>query len=316
MGRHGGGSRSGGGGGGSHGGGSRGGGSAKTSAKPFAGCYNRGYYHKGVYHSCYTNCEKYGTSKGRLIGQLLTILFMVVCMLPLLVLVGSMAVEVGSKVDGDPDRIRIEDRLDLLTSEEEQRTLALFENVYEASGMPVTLYTDDMAWQDKYSSIEVYSEELYYAMGIEEDAMVILFTYDGSFEWIYDMYCGDDTVACLSDPAFETLLEEFRKGMAGQNLCNALEHAFGSVMDDFATSSVDWGLIGIVVVMAGIFGVIVWFAAVRPYLKERKAYLYFKEHPEEAGQEQLLVKPQCPSCGAHNSNHKEVCEYCGTVLKL
>ena len=82
MGRHGGGSRSGGG-GGSHGGGSRGGGSAKTSAKPFAGCYNRGYYHKGVYHSCYTNSEKYGTSRGRLIGQLLTILFMCGLMLPL-----------------------------------------------------------------------------------------------------------------------------------------------------------------------------------------------------------------------------------------
>ena len=129
MGRHGGGSRSGGGGGGRHGGGSRGGGSAKTSAKPFAGCYNRGYYHKGVYHSCYTNCEKYGTSKGRLIGQLLTILFMCGLMLPLWVLVGSMAVHVGGKVDGDPDRIRIEDRVDLLTPEEEQRTLALFDVV-------------------------------------------------------------------------------------------------------------------------------------------------------------------------------------------
>ena len=318
MGRHGGGSRSGGRSGGSRSGdGSRSSGAVATIASaPFQGCYNRSYYYRGRYHSCYTNDKAYGTSKSRLIGKFLLMLLIMGAMLMLVLAVASVTVHVGEKVNGDPDRIMIQDTMDLLTPEEEQRTLELFREVYDASGMPVTLYTDDMEWNSKYSSLEVYSEELYYAMGVEEDAMLILFTYDGTFEWVYDVYCGDDTIRCLSDPAFEKLLDAFQKGMAGQDLCAALEHAFHSVMDDLAKTSVDKSLLGVLVGTIAVFGLILWFGFFRPFAKEWRAYKYFRENPESVEQKPILVKPQCPSCGAHNSKLLEVCEYCGTVLTL
>lgn len=313
MGRHGGGSRSGGRRGGSRSGGTARGSSVKT--KPFAGCYNRSYYYKGVYHSCYTDNNNYGTSKSGLIAQLITIIFFIVLFLTLFIGIAFISVEKGEKVNGNPERIVIQDTIDLLTPEEEQKTLDLFHEVYTESGMPVTLYTDDMEWESKYDSIEIYSEELYYAMGTDEDAMIILFTYDGTFEWVYDMYCGDDTIRCLSDTEFNKLIDNFQKGMAGQDLCYALDFSFHSIMDDLAETEVRGDLLLFVAIMALICSVVIGFFF-SAYLKEKKAYQYFRENPDKVETTPMTVKYQCPSCGAHNSDLLEVCEYCGTVLKL
>lgn len=314
MGRHGGGSRSGGRRGGSR---SSGGGSSVTSVKtkPFAGCYNRSYYHKDRYHSCYTDNSDYGMSKSRLISKLILVIFFSVITFPFTIGLAFSSVEKGEKVNGNPDRIVIQDTIDLLSPEEEQKTLALFYEVYTKSGMPVTLYTDDMEWESKYDSIEIYSEELYYAMGIEEDAMIILFTYDGTFEWVYDMYCGDDTIRCLSDTEFNKLIDNFQKGMAGQDLSYALDYSFHSIMDDLAETEVrnDLLLSAAILTLFCSLPIGYFFSA---YLKEKKAYQYFQENPEKVETTPMTVKYQCPSCGAHNSNLSEVCEYCGTVLKL
>ena len=290
-------------------------GGSKISSKPFRGCYNRSYYHKGVYHRCYTNAEDFGTSKLRIILYLLSVIFVSAMMLPFVVLVGSFIVQIGEKVDGNPERIVIQDTIDVLDPEEEKRALELFDEVYSASGMPITLYTDDMEWKNKYSSIEVYSEELYYAMGIEEDAMIILFTYDGTFDWVYDIYCGDDTIKCLSDKAFNELIDNFQKGMAGQELYDALDFSLNSIMDDLAKTYIDVGMLfctGFCILMYAFVLVIIMI----PYLKEKKAYEYFKENPEKVDKVPMSVKSQCPSCGAHNTNFLETCEYCRTVLKM
>ena len=79
----------------------------------------------------------------------------------------------GKKISGDTDRIYIEDRANALTAEEEEKVLDLLHEVYEKSGMPVTVYTDDFDWRRHYATIEVYSEELYYSIGYEEDAMIL-----------------------------------------------------------------------------------------------------------------------------------------------
>lgn len=312
MGRHGGGSRSG---GRRSSSGSSGGSDVKNSSTPFKGCYNRSYYYRGACHSYYTKDKDFGISKSRIISKLIGIIFLNIIMLLIIMESALSIVHSGGKVNGNPSRMVIKDTIDLLTAEEEQRVLELFDQVYSKSGMPITLYTDDMEWKDKYSSIEVYSEELYYAMGIEENAMIILFTYDGTFDWVYDMYCGDDTIKCLSDNAFNKLIDNFQKGMAGQDLCYALDYSLNSIMDDLAEKYVDSA--GLPVLFFIIFYYLFIFAVLySSYSEEKRAYKYFQENPEKVDNTPMLVKNECPSCGAHNTNLLEVCEYCGSVLKM
>ncbi len=258
--------------------------------------------------------KDYGTDKFRPKWNLVKAILITIFLSVLLLLLW-MPIYFGGKVNGNPDRIAIQDTIDLLTPEEEQNTLDLFQTVYETSGMPVTLYTDDMEWKSKYNAAEFYAEELYYAMGIEEDAMLILFTYDGTFEWEYEMYCGDDTMQCLPDDLFDELADNFQKGMAGQKIYDALDFSFHSIMDELGKEQLSEEMLFWNIFLGGMYGLIV-FGLFSNYLDENRAYKYFKENPNKLDDRQMSVLYECPSCGAPNSNLTEICEYCGAVLKL
>ncbi len=347
MGRHGGGSRGGGGGrsGGSRGGSRSGGRSTRTSTKPFAGCYNRSYYdRRGRFHACYTSSRSFGTKGGWNVGVIFVLLFITFHMFVMLGGILASSVQFGGKVNGNAERIFIDDRIDLLSDEEEAQIMTVLRSVYDKSGMPVTLYTDDFDWKDRYTSIEVYSEELYYAQGIEETAMVILFTQeetDGYTDWVYDMYCGDDTVKCFSDPAFDQLLNQFHKRMAGNDLTTALTAAWTEVIPDLAKTSFDFTVLPMLLFVVPIYGIF-YFSILGGMKKSNDAYRYFREHPDQlsdlpmgaqnpmpygtpampAGMPSPTPAPQnvtlygqCPSCGAPNEDGFDVCRYCGTLLK-
>lgn len=342
MGRHGGGSRGGGGGrsGGSRGG-SRSGGrsSVRTSKQPFSGSYNRSYYdRRGRFHACYTNSRSFGKQRGWNVGVIFALLFITFHMFVMVGGTFASAIQFGSKVSGNTDRIFIDDRIDILTDAEEKQVLEVFRAVYDQSGMPITLYTDDFTWQSYYSSIEVYSEELYYALGYEEDAMVILFTQedmDGFTDWVYDMYCGDDTIKCFSDAAFDQLLDRFHKSMASGNLAAALENAWTDVMPKLAKTTFDWSILPVFLFIVPIYGIF-YFSLLSGMKKKNDAYKYFKEHPEQLSDDPVsmygqapfgptatpapapaavTLYGQCPSCGAPNEDGFDVCRYCGTMLK-
>lgn len=68
-------------------------------------------------------------------------------MLIMLAAFGSTLISFGSKVSGNPDRIYIEDTANVLSEQEEQDVLELLKDVYDASGMPVMVYTDDFSWK-------------------------------------------------------------------------------------------------------------------------------------------------------------------------
>lgn len=323
MGRHGGGSRS----GGSHrssssrsSGGSRSGGSgSRTSSKPFAGCYNRSYYDRsGRLHTYYTSNKNFGTKSAWNFGIIFTLIFITCHMLIMLAAFGSTLISFGSKVSGNPDRIYIEDTANVLSDQEEQDVLELLKDVYDASGMPVTVYTDDFSWKDHYDSLEIYSEELYYDIGFDEDAMIILFTADNTndfYDWEYDIYCGDDTTKCLSDATFDALLDNFQKGMAGQDLAKALDYAWNSVMDDLAKTRINGSQIPVLVFIL-LFYAIFYFAILGGTKKQNAAYKYFKANPEKLSNTPMTLYSDCPSCGASNATQNEVCPYCGRLLKI
>lgn len=323
MGRHGGGSRSGGSSRSSSRsrGGSRSGGGSSTriSKTPFKGCYNRSYYdRRGKYHTYYTSNSSFGTKSGWNPGIIILLIFVT---LHMLFMMGGMVMSsfsFGGKVNGDINRIMIVDNADILTSAEEEQTLDLLHEVYNASGMPVTIYTDSFEWKNYYYSLEIYSEELYYQMGYDEDAMIILFTADNSsgfYDWEYDMYCGDDTIRCLSDASFDKLLENFHKGMAGQNFCHALDYSWHSVMDELAKTSFSWGILLLLPFLFFFYGIF-YFAIIGSTVQQNAAYKYFKENPNKLSYMPMTLYSECPSCGASNSFQTETCAYCGTLLKI
>lgn len=323
MGRHGGGSRS----GGSHrssssrsSGGSRSGGSGvRTSSKPFAGCYNRSYYDRsGRLHTCYTSNKNFGTKSAWNLGIIITLIFITGHMLIMLAAFGSTLISFGSKVSGNPDRIYIEDTANILSDQDEQDVLELLKDVYDTSGMPVTVYTDDFSWKDHYDSLEIYSEELYYGIGFDEDAMIILFTVDNSndfYDWEYDIYCGDDTTKCLSDATFDALLDNFQKGMASQDLAKALDYAWNSVMGDLAKTRIYWSQLPALIFIL-FFYAIFYIAILGGTRKQNAAYKYFKANPEKLSDAPMTLYSDCPSCGASNAAQNEVCPYCGGLLKI
>lgn len=325
MGRHGGGSRSGGSSRSSSSsrssGGSRGGGVSRirTSATPFIGCYNRSYYdRRGRLHNCYTSDRNFGTKSGWNAGKIIALIFITFHMMCMMCSMLAAGINLGGKVQGDKDRIFIEDRADLLTEAEEHKVLELFGEVYDASGMPITLYTDDFSWKDHYRSLEVYSEELYYQIGYDEDAMLIVFTaetVDGFDDWEYDMYCGDDTIKCFSDDAFDEVLSNFQKGMAKQNLAEALDYAWNSVMKDLGKTHINWEIFPIMIFLA-LFYSVFYIAILAGTGKANAAYKYFRKNPQQLSMTPITtIYSSCPNCGASNSTGGETCQFCGSLLK-
>lgn len=306
MGRHGGGSRSGGssGGGSRSSGGSRSGGSGvRASSTPFWGSYNRSYYdRRGRYHSYYTTNRNFGIKRGwsfkRIVGLVLATGHMLLAMY---IITSSMFLG-SKKVHGDVNRIFIEDSANILTGAEEQKILEVFREVYDTSGMPITLYTDDFEWKRRYRSLEAYSEELYYKIGMDEDAMLILFTQertDGFTDWEYDMYCGDDTIKCFSDRAFNILLDNFQKSMSRQNLAEALRYSWNSVMGDLASFKFSWDVVSEIVIFIGVYAIL-YIVTFGPIKKQADAYEYFKSNPDKLSSKILCSDDLSPTTKSDN----------------
>lgn len=328
MGRHG---------GGSSGGGSRSGGGGRsssrrrrsrrnrggspeiiTSSKPFYGCYNRTYADKkGVKHPTYTSDKTLGTSSGWNFYIVLVLALMTICILTPLKMFANF-VEWGGKIDGNKERILVEDGSNILSEQEELEILGLFSQVYDVSGMPVSLYTEDFSWREKYNTIEARSEEIYYQAGEDEDSMVILFTSqekNGKLDWHYDMYCGDNTIRCLSDQEFGELLRNFQKAMATDDLAYALGCAWGSVMGDIGRVSFKPLEFFVFLFIASALAMV--YKAWLPEIFYRtKVHRYFKNHPEELSMTPMALHSECPSCGASNTFQTETCSYCGGNLKI
>lgn len=327
MGRHGGGSRSG---GSSHShshsssrnssrGGSHSGSATRTSRKPFRNCYDRSYINRrGIRINYYTSDSGFGTKSGWTSGAVIGLVFITIHFLIMALAFMGSAVTFGNKVSGDSARIYIQDKADFLTPEEEKETLVLLKKVYDKSGMPITVITDNLDWQDHYYNLETYSEELYYQIGYDEDAMVILFTgeyVDGFFDWHYDMYCGDDAIECLSDDTFDKLIDYFWRGMAKENVAHALDYSLNSVIDEMAETTINVELLITLPFILAIYALFYW-VILRSVFKQEEAYKYFKDNPGELSNTPMTLYSTCPNCAAANTTQAEVCPYCGSVLKI
>lgn len=257
--------------------------SYRSSSRPFRGSYNRSWYdRRGGYHSYYTDNVNYGVASGASkVIRIVVAIFISLHAFGMFSQILPNAVHFGKKVDGVESRISIEDNMNLMTADEEEKALRLFKKVYDKSGMPITLVTDDFNYMYVSDTIEVHSEKLYYERGLDEDSMLIFFASNprDSSIWTYDMYCGDNTVDCMTDATFDKLIYQFQKGMYNGGLYNAIEYSIDSVYDELATTTFDKEVLfvcGGMVIFYSLFFVGFVFSG----RNKRGAERYFKEHPE------------------------------------
>ena len=292
MGRHGGGSRSGGvsfhSSSGRHSSGTNT--TKTTSSVSFAGSYNRSYINRrGTKINHYTTDKEFGTKKGwnEETKPIFWVLFISMLLLSCCFYSYFTTPNNSGKVNGPINRIDIVDNEDILTQEEETKLLTLFKNVYDKSGMPITLYTDDFSWKNKYfgtnelTPIQEYSEDLYYDLGSTEDSMVILFTSEtiNDFEdWEYDFYCGNDTIKCLSDNSFDKLINTFHKSLASKNLCDSLIYSWEKILPELGEQKQDTSLLFIVPFLV-IFYLVSFIALFMDIKQTNEAYEYFQKNP-------------------------------------
>ena len=257
--------------------------SYRSSSRPFRGSYNRSWYdRRGGYHSYYTDNVNYGVASGASkVVRIVVAIFISLHAFGMFSQILPSAVHFGKKVDGVESRISIEDNMDLMTPTEEEKVLKLFKKVYDKSGMPITLVTDDFNYMYVSDAIEVHSEKLYYERGLDEGSMLIFFASNpqDSSIWAYDMYCGDNTVDCMTDATFDKLIYQFQKGMYNGGLYDAIEYSIDSVYDELATTTFDKEVLfvcGGMVIFYSLFFVGFVFSG----RNKRGAERYFKEHPE------------------------------------
>lgn len=318
MGRHGGGSRSGGRRSSSHSSGSSGSGGSSftTKKKPFNGCYNRCYYDsRGIYHKVYTTDRNFGTKvyKSNIVVSIIGFIIMSVIMTGVFL---AESVTFGSRVNGDKSKVMIEDTIDCMTSTEEQALLKTLHKVYEESGMPIYVYIDNFEYKEHYSSIEAYSEDLYYRHFDDLNSMVILYTEDvseGFEDWDFDIFCEDGTYDCLSDAVFDKLISSIHASLYDGKVAKAINTGLESIMTDLTSTSVDWYLLPLYVFLYGSF--IKWeIQEIMSYFKSKSAYEYFKKNPDKLSNNKIVIKSTCPNCAAANTKKAETCAYCGTLL--
>lgn len=261
---------------------SSGGTAIKSSKKPFKGSYDRSYYYNGRYYPYYTTDEKFGIRDGFDLGMLGSLIFLTIHMI---FLVGGMCITLihfGEKIEGSRARIQIVDTIDLLTPKEEKEIMELLDQIYDKSGMPVTIMTQNFDWKDYYYDIEDYSEDVYHEIGTDETAAVVLFTQEevnGSVEWEYDMCFGDDTITCISDGTMKKLIYAFQESMEKKNLYHAITDSWNLVMEDLAKTKIHpvyLILIGLVLC----FYVACYIQMFSDIKKRNHAKQYFSENPQ------------------------------------
>ena len=324
MGRHGGGSRSGGSRSSSssrsRSSSSRSGGSSPryySSNKPKIGYYDRCYYTRaGKRVRYYTTDSSFGKTEPSMVS-IITLIFLY---LFFVVYALYCCVEVPKKVSGNLDNIYIIDKIDIFTSDEESELIDLAKDVYNKSGMPIAICTDDFSYKENYTSIEAYSEDLYYTKCSDEDSMIILYTEeytsDTFKDWDFDIYCGDDTIDCLSGSKFDTLISKINTNIRSNNHSGyeGIKAGLNYLSSDIRKLDIPLSLLLVIVGTISLMFIPALISEIKKYKNCADAYNYFKENSSDLNKK-ISVLLECPSCGASNNGEKTHCEYCGRILK-
>ena len=233
-------------------------------------------------------------------------------------------VQIGGKIDGDSKRIMIIDNIDILSSEEEETLLDTFYQIYEKTGMPITLYTDDFNWRSNYKDkneiidikvynkeddfnwrsnykdkneiidIKVYNKELYYKIDKSEKGMSILYIEEKGNKLKnaeYDFYIGMETQKCLSNKSLDKLTKTFEKSLQNMQFNKALIYALEEINLDLCKTTININIIPSIFLLLPLYAISIMIILL-PIRKKVAAYNYFKKYPKELDMKKIVLEEE------------------------
>ena len=273
----------------------------KKSKQPFNGCYNRCYKNKrGKVVNYYTIDKTFGIRNGWTTGNTLALTFILFHMAIMISSYIFNLVQIGGKIDGDSKRIMIIDNIDILSSEEEETLLDTFYQIYEKTGMPITLYTDDFNWRSNYKDkneiidIKVYNKELYYKIDKSEKGMSILYIEEKGNKLKnaeYDFYIGMETQKCLSNKSLDKLTKTFEKSLQNMQFNKALIYALEEINLDLCKTTININIIPSIFLLLPLYAISIMIILL-PIRKKVAAYNYFKKYPKELDMKKIVLEEE------------------------
>lgn len=309
----------------------------KNSKKPFFRCYDRTYYDKkGIKHSFFTNDINSGKKSEWTFSLIITLITLTILTIYTIFSLTKLFLFLdfsgNEKIEGDISHIIIEDNAKVLNNKQEIELIDLFYEIYDKTGMPITLYTATYDWKNHYNSIENYSKELYYQIDIDENSMLILFTVDKgpgyaeietpiiyTPQWDFYIYRGKNTTKCLSYDECYDFKYEFKNAMNryDKDLAFSIKQAWNSIKDGIETPNIDVQNIFYILFTIIVYILFCWIILyVANFRRNYYMYKYFKENPDKLSTKLMTVYNECPNCKASNESQAETCLFCGFLLKL
>lgn len=265
-----------------------------VSSKPLAGYFDRSYYTKsGRFVPCYARDIDFGVKPSSLAVDLISLLVVIV----LLGMFGYVflqdAVMFGSRIDGNSKNILINDEANILSEQEEQELLGVFEEVYAISGMPVCLVTTDTIWNRWYASLDDCAAH-HYSLNVRgNDALLILISLSetkGEAGWVATLKRNAERVkTCFGPSAYRKFAAALDEGLGSGSLTYAITYAFEEVKSDFNKPQLLNLNALVAVAVTLVVGVTFPAYSLIVVIKKRQAYNYFKEYPNELENSPIAV---------------------------
>lgn len=311
------------GGGGSHGGGSHGGshGSGKSSRSRtyFPGSYHHSYINRrGRRVSYYSRYAK--VSRPSVFGIIFSSLFLAAFTFVFMIASVATSFYIPGKVkDTIPDMQYVVDEADFLTDSEEQELNQVLHAYYEKTGInPCVYLVEPQAWKHQYANLENFGFAYFYSAFQDEKHYLVVYSDEvkenGWHDWYYETIVGDDTTKALGPMGEEYMNNKLQSSLKKMELKDALVYSFERLTTYSGRFHIHpriFMVIGILIILVGGAA----FAMIKQFIDETDEYRYSLGHADTV-KNPLEYHMICPQCGKKHPDLADVCDTCGTSLKM
>ncbi len=215
----------------------------RCSSRPFAGGTPYVYYDRHLHpHMCYCSEDPTKASPRSRIASYIFLGIFAIAPLAVVIFTGF---HNPKKLATDyVANIKIEDRIDTLTAEEEATVQATFQEFYNVTGIAPYLVTmENDAWKASYASLQDYAYRYYVGeFGNDESHWLIAYSGDAGLprvNWRFEGMQGNNTDNILTTRVTDRFNEAMYKGLSDSayTVSRAVDEAFKGILPGIMDSS-------------------------------------------------------------------------------